>query len=436
MLSVKDIVILGMMVFALFLGAGNIIFPPMEGYRSGTQWGYAALGFVLTGVFMPFVTLVIVAIRGRGEELSRDLPKWAEVAFWVTLYLVIGSTFAMPRVTNVAYEMAWLPLNLTDASNPYAHMIFAVIFNVIGMLLMLRHNTIISSVGKFMTPALLVLLIIVAVTVIRIPLSTINPPSHTYASTPALAVGLISGYQTMDVLAATAFGGIVARALAVKGVTQTSYIIKYTMLGGLFSVILLAMLYFSLFYLGATADSVAQDATNGGQIFSRYVNALFGAYGVWIMSAIVMLANLTTLVGVTSACADYFSKFSLRFSYPFWVVLFTLLTIVISEIGLTTLLRVTIPALLLIYPIAIMLVVLQLVRARLSSIKLSYYMTLCVTICFSVLDSLNNIGILPQRLNESLHQLPLYSEGLAWLLPSFTTLCATMIVAKLRSKTA
>ena len=194
MLSVKDIVILGMMVFALFLGAGNIIFPPMEGYRSGTQWGYAALGFVLTGVFMPFVTLVIVAIRGRGEELSRDLPKWAEVAFWVTLYLVIGSTFAMPRVTNVAYEMAWLPLNLTDASNPYAHMIFAVIFNVIGMLLMLRHNTIISSVGKFMTPALLVLLVIVAVTVIRMPLSPINPPSHTYASTPALAVGLISGY--------------------------------------------------------------------------------------------------------------------------------------------------------------------------------------------------------------------------------------------------
>ena len=110
MFSRKDIIVLGMMIFALFLGAGNIIFPPMEGYTAGQHWATAALGFVVTGVLMPFITLVIVSVLGRGEELTRDLPKLAEVLFLATLYLVIGSTFAMPRITNVAYEMALVPL--------------------------------------------------------------------------------------------------------------------------------------------------------------------------------------------------------------------------------------------------------------------------------------------------------------------------------------
>ncbi len=112
MFSRKDIIILGMMIFALFLGAGNIIFPPMEGFSSGQHWTSASLGFVLTGVLMPFITLVVVAILGRGEELTKDLPKWAGTGFLVILYLTIGSTFAMPRITNVAYEMGVVAFRL------------------------------------------------------------------------------------------------------------------------------------------------------------------------------------------------------------------------------------------------------------------------------------------------------------------------------------
>ena len=117
----------------------------------------------------------------------------------------------------------------------------------------------------------------------------------------------------MDVLAAIAFGGIVARALSAKNVTNPQKIVQYTISAGFVSVILLGCLYFALFYLGATSDAVAQGATNGGQIFSRYVNSLFGTAGTWIMAGIITLASLTTLVGVTSACGDYFSKFSTRF---------------------------------------------------------------------------------------------------------------------------
>ena len=429
MFSRKDIIVLGMMIFALFLGAGNIIFPPMEGYTAGQHWATAALGFVVTGVLMPFITLVIVSVLGRGEELTRDLPKWAEILFLATLYLVIGSTFAMPRITNVAYEMALVPLEIVT-DTPVNHLIFAVVFNIIAMLFMLKPNTIISSVGKFMTPALLVLLVVVTVTVFMSPLSDIAAPSKSYADSSALTTGLISGYQTMDVLAAIAFGGIVARALSAKNVTEPQKIMRYTISAGCISVVLLSALYFSLFYLGATSDQVAQGASNGGQIFSRYVNVLFGKEGSWIMSGIIFLASLTTLVGVTSACAYYFAKFSNRLPYAFWVVVFTIMTTIISENGLTKLLQVTIPALLLIYPVAIMLVVLQFVRAKLPRVKLTYNATIAVTVCFSLCDSLNNVGLLSDGVKQFLGNFPLYDNGLAWLVPALGVMFLTMLVGK------
>lgn len=433
MFSRKDIIVLGMMIFALFLGAGNIIFPPMEGFNAGHDWAGASLGFVLTGVLMPFITLVIVSILGRGEALTTDLPKWAGTTFLVILYLTIGSTFAMPRITNVAYEMAWLPLHLVEDSQT-ARILFSLIFNLIAMGFMIRPNTIISSVGKFMTPALLVLLVVVAVTVFISPLSDIAEPNETYQKGHALFIGLTSGYQTMDVLAAIAFGGIVARALAAKNVTHTKDIIKYTVSAGCVSVVLLAALYFSLFYLGATSSAVAEGATNGGQIFSRYVNALFGTAGTWIMAGIIVLASLTTLVGVTSAAADYFAKFSTRFSYPFWVAVFTAMTITVSQYGLTDLLRITIPALLLIYPVAIVLVLLQFLRAKLPSIKLTYYSTLLVTVCFSLCDSLNNLKMLPESINAFIAHFPLSSEGMAWLVPALCVMILSIIIGKLTRK--
>lgn len=433
MFSRKDIIVLGMMIFALFLGAGNIIFPPMEGHIAGQDWATSALGFVLTGVLMPFITLVIVSILGRGEALTKDIPKWAETAFLVTLYLAIGPLFAMPRIINVAYEMAWLPLGFS-ADTPLVHFVFSLIFNLIGMAFMIRPNTIISSVGKFMTPALLVLLVVVAISVLISPLSAINEPSQAYTEGSALVIGLTSGYQTMDVLAAIAFGGIVARALAAKNVTQPKDIIKYTISAGFVSVLLLAGLYFSLFYLGATGSAVAEGVTNGGQLFSRYVNVLFGTAGTWIMAGIIVLANLTTLVGVTSAAADYFVKFSTRFSYPFWVVVFTAMTITIAQYGLTDLLRITIPALLLIYPIAIVLVLLQFLRVKLPSIKLTYYSTLIVTLCFSLCDSLNNVQLLPDAVNQLLSHFPLSSQGMAWLVPALVVMAASILLGKLLRK--
>ena len=430
MFSTKDMLVLGMMVFALFLGAGNIIFPPMAGYHSGTDWFSASLGFIVTGVVLPFLTLITVAVKGRGERLSVDLPRWVSVTFWVALYLILGSTFAMPRVTNTAYELGFLPLGFVEKSTA-SHLIFAFVFNFVSMFFMLKQGTMISAIGKFMTPALLFLLVALGIAVVRTPLSPINEPINQYVDF-AFFSGIVDGYQTMDVLSAMAFGGIVARALASRGVTSPQDVVVITIKAGLIAVGLLAALYICLFYLGATSDAVSQTATNGGQIFSRYVDALYGALGTWLMCGIVLLASMTTFVGVTSACADFFATFNPRLDYRFWVVVSTLLTTIVSTFGLDTLLRVTIPVLLLIYPTTVALVFLQFARRKMRNPRFTYGFTVAVLVVMSAFDTLNNIGLLSENVLAVLHRMPLFKEGIGWLLPGVIAFIISFVAGNMR----
>ncbi|HCE8947285.1 TPA: branched-chain amino acid transport system II carrier protein [Morganella morganii] len=430
MFSTKDMLVLGMMVFALFLGAGNIIFPPMAGYHSGTDWFSASLGFIVTGVVLPFLTLITVAVKGRGERLSADLPRWVSVTFWVALYLILGSTFAMPRVTNTAYELGFLPLGFVEKSTA-SHLIFAFVFNFVSMFFMLKQGTMISAIGKFMTPALLFLLVAVGIAVVRTPLSPINEPINQYVDF-AFFSGIVDGYQTMDVLSAMAFGGIVARALASRGITSPQDVVVITIKAGLIAVGLLAALYICLFYLGATSDAVSQTATNGGQIFSRYVDALYGALGTWLMCGIVLLASMTTFVGVTSACADFFATFNPRLDYRFWVVVSTLLTTIVSTFGLDTLLRVTIPVLLLIYPTTVALVFLQFARRKMRNPRFTYGFTVAVLVVMSAFDTLNNIGLLSENVLAVLHRMPLFKEGIGWLLPGVIAFIISFVAGNMR----
>lgn len=430
MFSTKDMLVLGMMVFALFLGAGNIIFPPMAGYHSGTDWFSASLGFIVTGVVLPFLTLITVAVKGSGERLSVDLPRWVSMTFWVALYLILGSTFAMPRVTNTAYELGFLPLGFVEKSTA-SHLIFAFVFNFVSMFFMLKQGTMISAIGKFMTPALLFLLVAVGIAVVRTPLSPINEPINQYVDF-AFFSGIVDGYQTMDVLSAMAFGGIVARALASRGITSPQDVVVITIKAGLIAVGLLAALYICLFYLGATSDAVSQTATNGGQIFSRYVDALYGALGTWLMCGIVLLASMTTFVGVTSTCADFFATFNPRLDYRFWVVVSTLLTTIVSTFGLDTLLRVTIPVLLLIYPTTVALVFLQFARRKMRNPRFTYGFTVAVLVVMSAFDTLKNIGLLSENVLAVLHRMPLFKEGIGWLLPGVIAFIISFVAGNMR----
>ena len=415
MLGNKDTAVLGMMVFALFLGAGNVIFPPMAGYQAGSHWLAAALGFIVTGVGLPFLTLLVVAAAGNGEALSRGLPAWAATLFWCALYLVIGPTFAMPRVVNVAYELGALPLGLP--AHDATRLVFACAFGAGGLWFMLRPGSLINHIGRVMTPALLLLLAAVAAGVLLAPVSPVAPTGTSDAFTAA-ADGLVSGYQTMDVLGAMAFGALVAQMLSLKGITRSRDVARVTAKAGLISAALLALLYLCLFYLGATAGTLAEGAPNGGQILARYVDALFGPAGSVLMAGIILLACLTTLVGVTSASAAYFARTFPALSYPRALAACMLATVVVANFGLDQLIRVTVPVLFLIYPPAIALVVLYALKSRLSAPAFSAALTLPVATLLGLADALNAAGLLGGGLLAVCRQLPLFAQGLGWPLLS------------------
>ncbi|WP_112550969.1 branched-chain amino acid transport system II carrier protein, partial [Morganella morganii] len=328
------------------------------------------------------------------------------------------------------YELGFLPLGLVEKSTA-SHLIFAFVFNFVSMFFMLKQGTMISAIGKFMTPALLFLLVAVGIAVVRTPLSPINEPINQYVDF-AFFSGIVDGYQTMDVLSAMAFGGIVARALASRGITSPQEVVVITIKAGLIAVCLLAALYICLFYLGATSDMVSQTATNGGQIFSRYVDVLYGALGTWLMCGIVLLASMTTFVGVTSACADFFATFNRRLDYRFWVVVSTLLTTIVSTFGLDTLLRVTIPVLLLIYPTTVALVFLQFARRKMRNPRFTYGFTVAVLVVMSAFDTLNNIGLLSENVLDVLHRMPLFKEGIGWLLPGVIAFIISFVAGNMK----
>lgn len=150
------------------------------------------------------------------------------------------------------------------------------------------------------------------------------------------------------------------------------------------------------------------------------------------MCGIVLLASMTTFVGVTSACADFFATFNPRLDYRFWVVVSTLLTTIVSTFGLDTLLRVTIPVLLLIYPTTVALVFLQFARRKMRNPRFTYGFTVAVLVVMSAFDTLNNIGLLSENVLAVLHRMPLFKEGIGWLLPGVIAFIISFVAGNMR----
>ncbi|MEI8635032.1 branched-chain amino acid transport system II carrier protein [Vibrio sp. PP-XX7] len=229
----------------------------------------------------------------------------------------------------------------------------------------------------------------------------------------------------MDTFAALMFGMLMVDALRSKGITEAKATTKYLIAAACIAACGLALVYISLFYLGATSLAIATGADNGGVILSLYVQALFGPSGQVVLSVVVLLACLTTAIGLVSACSDYFSSLT-PFSYRTWVVINSVACGVIANVGLSQLISLSIPVLFALYPVAIALVALTFVRARLPNPRLAYRVVLCVSFLFALIDAAKIIGLDVSALNV----LPLFEIGMGWLLPTLATLVVMFCMPK------
>ena len=429
-LKLTDIIALGFMLFAFFLGAGNIIFPPLAGQLAGDHIFSAMSGFLVTAVGLPLVTIIAVAISGGSwEHLTKHLPAKASLVMAALIFIIIGPAFAAPRTGLVAYEMAVKPLfadlNLT---------VFSILFFAVAMFFSWSQGKLIDVIGKVLTPALFIGLIVLALGVFIDPQGQMLAAQGEYATQP-LTKGFLEGYNTMDTFGALMFGILIVDALRAKGITEEKATTKYLISAAVIAAAGLAFVYISLFYLGATSASVAADADNGGVVLSQYVIALFGDKGQLVLSVIVLLACLTTAIGLISACSDFFSTHT-PISYKAWVVLNGVACAVVANVGLAQLIALSVPVLFALYPVAIALVALTFIRSKLANPQAAYRLVILVSLLFALIDAAKVSGLDVSFFNF----LPLFEIGMGWLLPTFAAMIVMTFVggstkAELEQKT-
>ncbi|PSW42802.1 branched-chain amino acid transport system II carrier protein [Photobacterium leiognathi] len=421
-LKVTDIIALGFMTFAFFLGAGNIIFPPLAGQLAGENMLSAMSGFLVTAVGLPLVGIIAVAMAGGGwQGLTRDLPSKIATLMAVLIFIIIGPAFAAPRTGLVAYEMAVKPFLSADAGQA-SLTTFSVIFFAIALFFAWSRGKLIDMIGKFLTPALFIVLAVLAIAVFVNPQASIVAAQGEYA-TQAFTKGFLEGYNTMDTFAALMFGMLIVDVIRSKGISDEKTTCTCLIYAGLIAAAGLAFVYISLFYLGATSSTVAPNAGNGGVILTAYVMALFGAPGQVILSAIVLLACLTTAIGLISACADYFSSLT-PMSYKKWAVVLAVICAVVANVGLNQLIALSVPVLFALYPVAIALVALTLVRKWLPNPRLAYRVVLLVSFIFSMIDVAKYLKFDVSMFSS----LPLFNYGMAWVLPTLVALVITRFI--------
>ena len=423
------------MLFALFLGAGNIIFPPLLGQMAGDELFIAMIGFLITGVGLPLVAVLAIANAGGGlETIASRVHPYFGIAFTMIVYMAIGPFFGIPRTATVSYEIGivpFLPDSISNAQWPLA--LFTLVFFTITVSLAMNPAKLVDRIGKVLTPILFLVIGALAVKSIVSPMGDIKQPQGDYITQPFFR-SFVEGYLTMDVIAALVFGIVVINALKAEGVTESRAVMKAMVFAGLVAAVGLALVYISLGFIGATSASVIGLQDNGGAVLALASTVLYGPYGTIVLALTIIFACLTTSIGLVSACAQYFEHVFPRNSYRTYVFIFAGFSTIIANFGLTQLISISIPVLLMIYPLAIVLMLMSFIDKSFGRKPIVYILALIPTAVISIFDGLKGAGIDIKAVNDILAYLPLYEQQIGWLVPAIVGALVGVILSPLFKK--
>ncbi len=416
-LSKKDLVLISLMLFSLFFGAGNLIFPPFLGQLAGGATWISMAGFFVTAVGFPILGVVAVAKSGGLHNLAKRVnPLFASI-FTVLIYLSIGPCLGIPRAGSLPFEMAVAPYLPESISKIWALFIFTLIFFSVAYWLSLTPAKLVDRMGKFLTPILLVLILLIFIASIFRPLGSYGVATEEYVNSPFVK-GFLDGYLTMDTIAALNFGIVIALAIKSKGVKDEKAIISTSVKAGVGAGGLLVVVYSILAHLGATSGGRFGTTENGAQTLTNIMTYIFGKPGAVLLAVIFTLACLTTCVGLITSCSQYFSALTNKLSYKNWVRILSLSSMILANMGLTKILAISVPVLNAIYPIAIMLIVLAMLDKFFNGSTVIYGLTILFTAIVSVIDALGQVGMQWNFILNLFSKLPLYSKGLGWVVPA------------------
>lgn len=426
-LNFRNKLFIGSMLFGLFFGAGNLIFPVHMGQEAGAAISPANLGFLITGIGLPFLGVIAIGVsnsRGVYELANKVNPIYAKI-FTVLLYLVIGPFFALPRLATTSYEIGIAPF-LHSSIHPMALALFSAVFFLAAWWLSRKPSKLLVYVGKFLNPIFLGLLAIVLVMGFISPLGAVSDaPIHAAYSQHAFFAGFTQGYNTLDALASLAFGIIIVNTIKNMGVEKSSEITKYTIQSGAISIILMGIIYTLLSYLGTMSVGKFAMSENGGIALAQIARHYLGNFGSILLSLIVVIACLKTAIGLITSFSETFAEIFPSRSYLFYIALVSILPCIFANVGLTNIIQISLPVLMFLYPLAITLILLALLEPVIGYRKNVYVMTTAFTLIASIADAVNNLpeGMKAWPVFHNFIQLcskwlPFFSIGMAWVTPA------------------
>ncbi len=440
-LPFSSYLVIGVMLFALFFGAGNLIFPASLGQNAGTNLWIAIIGFLITGIGLPFLGTLAMGFSGSKnlQDLSSRVHPAFGVVFTSLLYLTIGPFFALPRTGAVSYEIGVLPF-LNENNAQVGLLVFTILFFGITLLFSLYPSKIVDNVGKFLSPGIIIGLFILLLFVFIKPMGDFDEPQGKYVDN-AFMTGFTDGYNTMDALASLVFGIIVINAIRSMGVSSLKGVLSATAKAGAIAVFFLGIIYAGIGYLGATSVEKFGLFENGGPVLSSASTYYFDSFGSVLLTIVIILACLTTSIGLTTACAEYFHTLLPKIGYKSFVIIFSVFTCGIANFGLSNIITYSIPVLMLLYPLAIVLILLTFLSPLFFHDRLVYGTVIFVTFLIGLVDGIKALydslereyaGWLESVLRVYDTVLPFYSVGLGWLAPFIILTIITGLIARLK----
>lgn len=427
-LSLSQYILVGSMLFGMFFGAGNLIFPVHLGQEAGANVVPANIGFMLTAIGLPFLGIIAMGVsRSKGLfDLAGRINTTYAHFITILLYLSIGPAFALPRTAAVSFEIGFAS-HLDSSLQTVCLAAFTVIFFLLALFFALKPGKIIIWIGKFLNPLFLIFLAVLIIAAFINPMGAPSAmPVQSAYQQEALTKGIIEGYNTMDALASLAFGIIVIHTLSDLGLKNPKNIALGTLKAGIVVLVLMGIIYSSLSYIGAASLGQLALSANGGIALADISTYYFGSFGHILLAGTVTVACLKTAIGLITACSTTFSElYPHTLSYKSYVYLITFVSFLISNVGLTSIIYLAIPILMLLYPLAITLILLAFIDAVCGYHR---YIYLCTTV-FTLLAAIGDmLGALPFGLNEIAaissiieiyrNTLPFFDIGMGWIVPA------------------
>ena len=432
-LTKSHITMISFMLFSMFFGAGNLIFPPFLGVNAGTATLPSFIGFLITAVVLPVMGVVVIAQFDGLDSLAQNVSRPFAYIFTILIYISIGPGLAIPRAASVPFEMSVAPYLPENANLTIWMIAYSLIFFILSCWLCLAPQKLMERLGQQMTPALLILMLVLFLGFLFKGERDAAVPQTAYQVLPFLQ-GFKDGYQTMDAIAALNFGLVVSTTLSSIGVKEKKDIVGNTIFCGSFAGILLALVYAVLTFMGMESSGVYGIADNGAVTLRQITYQVFGTPGAILLAAIFFLACLTTCVGLINSISLFFSRLYPKVSYKTLVIVTSIFSFLVCNQGLSTILSISVPVLNVLYPISISLILLGLSQELHKGKGKIYPLVIGGVTVISLLYAFDQMKLPIGGLRNILDLIPLYEDGFAWVIVAAVMTIFSLLFSAFSSK--